>query len=163
MKKLTTLIVLVFLAVGLFASPIEIPEYIVPYEEVIPYKYVSNNCQNIYEIYTTKNKSNDHFQLNFFNRSLILPTSIFLEIEFTSKKKYDDFIKDIDLIDIEKSFDTARQKLIKQGITPDIFKYNNGKTTMLTRENNNTKYGYGYDVDFDFQTLPSSIIYKAKF
>ncbi len=163
MKKLTILIVLVFLAVGLFAESIEIPRYNVPYEEVIPYKYVSNDCQNLYEIYIKTNKSKEYFQLNFFNRSLLLPTSIYLEIEFTSKKKLDDFIKDIDLSDMENSFQIARQNLIKQGITPDIFSYNNGKTTSYNREDNNTKYGYGYDVNFDFQKLPSSIIYKAKF
>jgi len=160
MKKLTTILILVFIvSAGLFANP-KIPRYVIPYDEVIPYLYVSNDCQNIYEIYIGTNKANTNFQLRFFNKSLILPTSIFLEVDFSSEKKLEDFIKDIDLSDLETSFKNTRQKLIRLDITPDIFLY--GKKEYH-REIDNTEYGYGYNEQFDFQTLPSQVIYRATF
>ena len=158
MKRLSVLFLGLFiLAAGLFAQP-EIPRYCIPYEEVIPYLYVSNDCQNIYEIYIGYGKNKDHFEFRFFNRSLILPTSIFLEVDFTSEKKLNDFVKDIDLSDIETSFKNTRQRLIKLGITPDIFTY--GKQSY-NRKIDNTKYGYGYDELFDFETLPQQVSYHT--
>lgn len=160
MKKITTHFILVFIiSASLFANP-KIPKYVIPYDEVIPYLYVSNDCQNIYEIYIGTNKTNSNFQLRFFNKSLVLPTSIYLEIDFSSEKKLDDFIKDIDLSNLETSFNIIREKLIKQGITPDIFKI--GKESYF-REVDNTRFGYGYNESYDFQTLPSSVIYRVTF
>lgn len=161
MKKLTTLFILLFIGAAVFAEP-KIPEYTIK-EDVVPFLYVSNDCQNVYEIYTLVSDSKNPLRLNFFNKSLVIPTSIYLQIEFTSKKNYDNFIKDIDMSDLEKSFILIRQKLTKQGVTPDIWKYNNGKTYSLNRQNDNTIYGYGYDEDFDWKNLPGIIRYCYSF
>ena len=160
MKKLTTLFILLFVGSVLFADP-KFPKYDINNENDTPYLYVSDDLQSIYEIYAFE-VAKGKYTLMFNKTSLINPTHIYIQIRFSSEKKLDDFIKDIDLTDLETSFKVTRQKIIKQGITPDIYVYDkNDKPRKVTETK--TVYGYGYDENFDWKTLPSSIIYTVSY
>lgn len=161
MKKLTTLFILLFVGSVLFADP-KFPKYSFTDDNITPYLYVSDDCQSIYEIKALVWPNSKKAALSFNKKSLILPTSICITIEFSTEKKLDDFIKTIDLSDIENSFNKTRQKLIKEGITPDIIKYYPDEKPRMVTETK-TIYGYSYDETFDWKNLPSSSIYRASY
>lgn len=161
MKKLTTLFILAFLAVGLFAEP-KFPKYNITDDDDVPYVYVSNDLQSVYELiaYVYPNKKKPY--IFFAKKSLIIPTSIHIKIEFSNEKDLDNYIKNINLADIETCFNNIRRKLINDGITPDIVKYNaDGKTKQTT--STNTIYGNGYEEHYDYKTLPQTIVYITSY
>lgn len=161
MKKLTTIFILLFIGAAVFAEP-KFPKYSITDENAVPYLYISNDCQSIYEIKATVYPNSKKAVLGFCKKSLVLPTKINIAIEFSTEKKLDDFIKDIDLSDIEDSFVKVRQRIIKQGITPDIILYDKSETAKLIKETK-TIYGYGYDEHFDWKTLPSTCNYRVSY
>lgn len=89
MKKLTTLFVLFFLAVGLFAEQVIIPKNINNSEKE-PFIYINDSITNMYTVSAFVN--NDFYGLEFSNTSLTSDVFISLKITFENEKKLDDFI-----------------------------------------------------------------------
>lgn len=163
MKKLTTLFILLFVGSVLFADP-KFPKYYITDDDYTSYLYVSNDLQSIYEIKAIVYPTSKKGIFSFIKRSLVLPTSIFITIEFSTEKKLDEFIKTIDLADVENSFNRTRQNLIRDGITPKITKYDpDEKPKVITEPEPKTIYGYGYEEHYDWKTLPSVIGYSASY
>lgn len=161
MKKLFTILFLFSITVCMFADP-KFPKYSFDDDEQVPYIYVSNDCQTVYELKAIFYPSKKNAILSFNNYSLVVPTHILITIEFSSEKKLDEYIKNIDLSDIENSFKRIRLELIKKGITPSISEYNSsGKSSPIKEEE--TVYGYGYDNHYDWKNLPNIIGYKASY
>ena len=140
MKKITTIIILfaVFIC-SLFAEP-KVPVYSYEKDSNLkenPYFYLSNDCQNIYEVQAFYDVSSKYV-FRITNKSLITKTYIRLEILFPTKKLLDNFNKTIHLSDLENEFLRLRELLILndalQIIKPD-------------------------DKDFDFSNPPKSFYY----
>ncbi len=131
MKKLTTLFILVFLSVGLFANP-KIPKTDNYFNTLIAdnndvYSFVNDSCQNVYKIYAVVNEK--EFELHFINKSYITNVEISITIDFDNEQRLDEFIKKINTSDLEGSFISLRKYIIQLDINP----------TNLLDENNNIK------------------------
>lgn len=113
MKKLTTLFVLIFLAIGLFAEQVEIPKNINNSEKE-PFVYINDSITNMYTVSAFVN--NDFYGLEFTNVSLTSDIFISLKIVFENEKKLDDFIsKNFTSkmsYDLPNTFTTIRNKII---------------------------------------------------
>ncbi len=122
MKKLTTLFILVFLAVGLFAEP-KVPKYY--FKENSPkedaFVYVGNDLLSCYEVQAIYNKvpSNLNYSLKIQKKSLMFDITIVLNFVFETEKQLDNFCKDIHLSDIENEFNRLRKLMILNDAIPN--------------------------------------------
>ena len=145
MKKLTTLIILSFLTIGLFAEP-KVPKYYFDDSEKKEdeYSYISNDLMYCYEIQAVSiNYPNFKYKLNFTKRSLVYDTTISLFIFFETEKQLDNFINTIHLSDIENEFNRIRKQII-----------------MIDAIPNPTKPSFR-DEYFDYKNRPSLIFYEV--
>lgn len=130
MKKLTTLFILAFLAVGLFASP-KIPKtnnYLSARNSLSSDDcliYVNNSGQNIYRI-IAEIKENPTLWIS--NESVLTGIEIVLSISFSNEETMDLFIYNyIDSYDIEKVFTKIRDSVISSEIKPLIIEKEKNK------------------------------------
>ena len=130
MKKLTTLFILAFLAVGLFASP-KIPKtnnYLSARNSLSSDDcliYVNNSGQNIYRI-IAEIKENPTLWIS--NESVLTGIEIVLSISFSNEETMDLFIYNyIDSYDIEKVFTKIRDSIISSEIKPLIIEKEKNK------------------------------------
>lgn len=130
MKKLTTLFILAFLAVGLFASP-KIPKtnnYLSARNSLSSDDcliYVNNSGQNIYRI-IAEIKENPTLWIS--NESVLTGIEIVLSISFSNEETMDLFIYNyIDSYDIEKVFTKIRDSVISSEIKPLIIEKEQNK------------------------------------
>ena len=116
MKKLTTLFILAFLAVGLFAEP-KVPK---TYKGEDVYSYLTNDFKYNYEIHAGKiDTPNFKYEIYFSKTLLEDDKYISLLIFFENEQQLDSFTKKIDLSEIEKEFNKIQKAMIKSGSTPN--------------------------------------------
>lgn len=145
MKKLTTLFILVFLSIGLFAEP-KIPKYYFDDSDKKEdaYTYISNDLMYCYEIQAISiDTSNFKYEICFKKRSLVYDTSMSLFIFFKTEKQLDSFINTIHLSDIENEFNRIRKQII-----------------MVDEIPNPTKPGFKKEY-FNFEHRPKNIFYEV--
>ena len=137
MKKLTTIFLLfsVFVS-GLFANP-KIPKNSIGNFDNEPYYFTSNDCLNNLSINCFISKTKFRTELHFINYSLVNNSIISIQIYFESEKALDDFIKDIDLSNLDAEFKRIRQTLINADIKADFIQTDADKS--VTREINPEK------------------------
>lgn len=144
MKKLTTLFILVFLSVGLFAEP-KIPKYYFDDSDKKEdaYTYISNDFKYCYEIQAhTTDTPNFKYKINFQKRSLEYDSKIALLIYFKTEKQLDNFINNFHIANIENEFNKIRQQIIILDGVPNP-----------TQKNFKDEY-------FDFEHRPQYIFYQ---
>jgi hypothetical protein len=136
MKKLTTIFILVFMAVGLFAEP-KVPKL---YNGEDEYSYTSNNMMYYYEINAGKNADKKFpFGLHFIKYSYVGTVKITLIINFENEKQLDTFIKDIHLSDIDNEFNRIRKQLILNNASMRIKTDNESRPIWTIYEIDGTK------------------------
>lgn len=120
MKKLTTLFILLLLALGLFAEP-NVPK---TYKGEDSYSYISHDFKYSYEINSGKvNTPNFSYAIYFIKTSLESDRRITLIIYFVNETQLDNFTKKIKLEDIEDEFTRIQKSMIKNGSKPnELFK-----------------------------------------
>lgn len=132
MKKLTTLFILVFLSVGLFASPK------IPFEslddEVEPFIFNSNDGLYSYSI-KAGDSAYDRVKLFFIKYSLGTNTTVSISITFDNKDIYDKFTKDFDLSEIETEFNNLQKKIIKSDIQQHLSQAQDKNSNVLKTDN----------------------------
>lgn len=122
MKKLTTLFILVFLSVGLFASP-KVPKTNNSFKSSESLSaddclvYVNNSGQNIYRLF---GEVTDHSTLWFSNESLVTGIKIVFAINFQDEITMDGFIAKFTTYDLERCFNELRESFMDSDITPII-------------------------------------------
>lgn len=165
MKKLFILILANLFCLGLFAVAPKVPK-MVNYSDTDPYLYISNDCLNMYRIIANvhSDKKSSNYQLSFINYSLVIDTLISIQINFSSEQQLDNYIKDIDLSDLESEFKKLRQSLIKNNCTPDIYPAINSdleKINIDKEYRKNHPFGYGYEEIYDNENIPNGIYYNV--
>ena len=121
MKKLTTLFILVFLSVSLFAEP-KVPKYYFDDSDKKEdeFSYISNDLMYCYEIQAVSvNYPKFKYKLNFTKRSLVYDKTMSLFVFFETEKQLDNFINNIHLSDIENEFNRIRKQIIMIGEIPN--------------------------------------------
>ena len=109
MKKLTTLFILVFLAVGLFAEP-KVPKM---YKGEDEYTFISNDLLHYYTIQAGKSSSKKFsYELHFIKYLYVGAVKVTIIIYFENEKQLDNYIKDIHLSDLDSEFERIRKQLI---------------------------------------------------
>lgn len=145
MKKLTTLLFLSFLAVGLFAEP-KIPKYFFGDSEIKEdsFKYISNDLMYFYEVQAGNTDTPKFkYKLKISKTSLVYDTEMALIIYFETEKQLDNYIKTIHLSDIENEFIRIRKQII-----------------MIDEQPNPTNPNFK-DEYFDCENRPKYIFYSA--
>ena len=94
MKKLTTLLVLFFLAVGLFAEPVIIPKNYDFLEIDNSIRYCDDNIENSYKLYSVVYKTDvvNLTSLHSIKTSLVSNVEISITLKFDTEEELDDFI-----------------------------------------------------------------------
>lgn len=134
MKKLTTILILVFIvSAGLFANP-KIPKidnYLDSLDSDFTGKnylcYMNDSCTNLYKIFAVTDKK---YTLYFSNTSLITNINITLCMLFPSEKDLDNYIYELDTSDLENEFKSIRRTIIKYNINPV---YSTGKDNAISK------------------------------
>ena len=118
MKKLTTLFILAFLAVGLFASP-KIPKTKYLSEEC--YKYVSNSGSNLYTTRFIVDNDFSKYGFSITNKSLVTKIEISITLYFPNESALNDYSSlFIDENNLEKTFSFTKDSLDDAGLEPMI-------------------------------------------
>lgn len=118
MKKLTILFVLVFLAVGLFASP-KIPK--TQYLSEDYYKYVSNSGSNLYTTRYIVDNSFSKYGFVIKNKSLVTKVEISITLYFPNESALNDYSRlFIDENNLEETFSFTKDSLDDAGLEPMI-------------------------------------------
>lgn len=94
MKKLTTLLILFFLAVGLFAEQVEIPKNYDFLEIDNSIRYCDDNVENSYKLYSVVYKTDavNLTSLHSVKTSLVTNVEIDITLKFDTEEELDDFI-----------------------------------------------------------------------
>ena len=130
MKKLTTLFILVFLSVGLFAEP-KIPKHTDAETAEKGYYYINDSLTNEYKIYSLINNDYSLYTFEFSNISLINNIRINIIIRFKDEKSLDKFTSTIDLYNIDTEFSKLRKRLDNANVSPTVLL---DKTTNKVKE-----------------------------
>jgi len=145
MKKLTTLFVLVFLAISLFAEP-KVPKYFYDDSDTKEdeFIYVSNDLMYCYTVQAIYSPSKPRFKyiLKIEKASLLYDSTMSLHVFFETEKQLDNFTKDFHLSDIENEFIRIRKLCILDDEKPNP-----------TRKDFDKEY-------FDYQNRPKNITYQ---
>lgn len=134
MKKLTTILILVFLSTSLFAEP-KIPKM---YNGEDEYSYITNDFKCCYDIQASKKETPKfNYEIHFHKTLLEEDKRITLILFFENEQQLDNFSKKIDLSEIEKEFNRTQKAMIKSGSTPNDlqkgFDYNNPPPSIYYR------------------------------
>ncbi|MBO7692544.1 MAG: hypothetical protein J6W16_07270 [Methanobrevibacter sp.] len=136
MKKLTTLLILLFAASCLFADP-KIPtinnysdSLKDDYSGISYLGYINNSCTNYYKIFAEVDETN--FNLWFKNKSYITGIEIVLCMKFPNQDELDDMISEIDTSNLENEFNSFRRSIIRYNIKPITETDKNNNPTKIT-------------------------------